>query len=136
MAEAVGKGARRKEGAGEGKTIGVDDPGQAGNAQSNVFRDGGHRHHDRRHIEQYQEGAQAKSERRQDRPPLLDRATGRVILHSSFAFYCQCGDQADGPSGTAECLPGRAVVADRPVAAPSAAPSRQQGEGFSHDWPS
>ncbi len=55
--EAVGKGAGRKEGAGEGKTIGVDDPGQAGNAQSNVFRDGGHRDHDRRHIEQYQESA-------------------------------------------------------------------------------
>jgi hypothetical protein len=42
----------------------------------------------------------------------------------------------DGPSGTAEYLPGRAVVADRLVAAPLAAPSRQQGEGFSHDWPS
>ena len=56
-AEAVGKGAGRKEGAGEGKTIGVDDPGQAGDAQSNVFRDGGHGDHDRRHIEQYQESA-------------------------------------------------------------------------------
>jgi len=62
--EAVGKGAGRKEGAGEGKTVGVDDPGQAGDAQSNVSSDGRHRDHDRGHIEHYQEGAQAKSERR------------------------------------------------------------------------
>jgi hypothetical protein len=75
---------------GRGGEVGVDDPGQAGDAV-NVFRDG-HRDH-ARHID----GSGKRSGRASVRTtPLFDRASGRWILHSSFAFIASARAEQGG----------------------------------------
>ena len=84
--EAVGKGAGRKEGASEGKTIGVDDPGQAGDASPTSFATAGIA--TTTAVTSNSIGKCLGQERASSGlNAVLKRATGRVILHSSFAFY-------------------------------------------------